>query len=188
MEIDQHETHLVNLAAKIFAGQTVGEFVGGADQKDDCREQWKGREPVEAGNVLPQVTPIQGRYSRRQENERSGKHQKMRREKAPRPPNQTLHEVVRVENLDPEIQRAAANPPAARHSVSFCGRFRFQQTVLVQNLDEGTQRFRGKRRTKLLFCPLAHHFKRRLPVQLLGDELFDRPKAKEIAGDRVFDD
>ena len=177
----------MNLAAKVFAGQPVGKFVQGDDEKDDCHEERDRRDTVELGEVLNEFARVRYDGCGPQQNERGREHQEVRREKEAQSGNQTVEEPRRVENFEPQVQHAAANSflPAPFSRRSF---FRFEEVGLGQILDEGPQSFRGKSCPELFFCFLPNDIERRLPVELLRDEMLGFPKAKEITGDRVFDD
>src|SRR5205809_4039116 len=110
----------------------------------------------------------------------------MRREAEPYTLPETSEQPVRVEQPEPQVQGAAANPPRStplrRRLVPF------EETILLQAPDEGGQRRARECRAEPSFCLLPDDVERCLAVELLGDELLEFPEAKELAGERVLDD
>jgi len=52
------KTKLVDLPAKMFAGQPVRELMGGHDEEYDCHYQWNRRSACQAGKIAHCVIRI----------------------------------------------------------------------------------------------------------------------------------
>ena len=113
LKIHEQKAQLAHLAAEMFAGQTVRKFVRrrngehGGGQPDD-------RIPAnQPGQVLPQPVPVCGREHDGPSDGRGTARDESRREAKANPAHQPAEQRVWIKQLEPQIQQAAAPPPAS---------------------------------------------------------------------------
>ena len=194
MKIDQHEPKLVHPAAEVLAGQPVRELVRGRREEGDRQKRQNRRQPVQPGKVVDDVAPVGGRRAHGHQNDGAANHEETRREEAAQAWHQAVEQTVRVGDLDPQVQQAAAKPPLSPPPpASLAGprapRFvPFQETGVLQVPDERAEALARKGGPELLLRPLPDHLEGRFPVALPRNELLRLAKPKEIAGERVLDD
>ena len=103
MKVHQQKTKFVHLAAMMFAGQTVGEFMERGDHHDDGPDHRYGRQAVEPGQVLFEFPPIERQHATRYQNHRCRKDDEMRRETETDLAHQPVEEPVRIADLEPQV-------------------------------------------------------------------------------------
>src|SRR5207247_1656862 len=121
----------------------------------------------------------------------AGERDESGREAAAHAGPQTVEQLVRVGDLEPQVQQAPTNPappPQPPRPPPPSPVASFQETRAFQAPDEGAEILGRKRSAELLLRPLPDHLERRFAVALLRDELLGLAKPKKPAGERVLDD
>src|SRR6267378_2084415 len=187
-EVDQQESEVVHLTAEAFTGQPVRELVGRRETEADEEEQRNRGEPVQPGQVSPDVGPADDTEGRRENDEGRRHDQEWRREAEPHAPNETVEETVRIEEAEAEVQQGAAHPTGRPRAAVLSLAFALQEPALRETAHEPGEGFGREPRCETGFGARADDVERSFAVELLGDELLELTETKEPAGAPVLDD
>src|SRR5439155_9873105 len=109
LEIDEEETHLADVAAKVLTGETMREFVHRRDAEDGQPRQQHRLDAKDAGEIPRDLGPLPDHGADRPGDEGSGEGDEVGREAEPDLADEAVEQVIGVEGGEPQVEEIASH-------------------------------------------------------------------------------
>src|SRR5439155_16526318 len=188
LEVDEQESHLVDVPSESLAGQAVRELVRCGDRENDEPCHQDHLDTPEALEVPGDVTPLGHSDAEPECDGGRGEHEEGRREKEADFADQPVQEAVGVEGAQPQIEGAPTSPSApGGRTVERC-LVGLDQPEAPERRDETFDHPRLRHGPERLAGPPADDVERSGAVELARDEMLRLAEAEESPRRRILQD